>query len=57
MRNSRSGIPGIHGNGSRGYYVNYVVMRSAGAVVRKKYFPNIEEAIAFKRSNKEIIKL
>lgn len=57
MRNSRSGIPGIHGNGNQGYYVNYVVMRSTGAVVRKKCFPNIEEAIAFKRANKEIIKL
>lgn len=53
----RHGIEGVHRNGSHGYYVNYVVMRSTGAVIRRKVFPNLEEAIAFKRANKEIIKL
>ena len=57
MRNSRSGIAGVHGNGNQGYYVKYVVMRSTGAVIRKKCFPTLEEAIAFKRANKEIVKL
>jgi hypothetical protein len=53
----RHGIEGVHKNGCQGYYVNYVVMRSTGAVIRRKVFPNLEEAIAFKRANKDMVKL
>lgn len=54
--NQSCSIPGIHRRGER-YYVNVTLGRYAGPRVKRHYFSTIEEAIAFKRANKDIVKL
>ena len=47
---------GVHRAGER-YYVNeLVVYPGSGARVKRKYFHTVEEAIAYRRANKECVK-